>query len=84
MSLVCRLGDQPRKITSAKSATSGGKRSPTGGSACHNVCVSTKYIVYMKVNIFMFTLQPWSPIMTKKCYMKTLSFSHVDNLTILF
>ena len=54
MSLVCCLGDQTRKVTSAKSATSGGKRSPTGGSACHNVCVSTKFIVYMKVHISMF------------------------------
>ena len=57
MSLVCRLGDQPRRIASAKSGTSGGKRSPTAGSACHNVCVSTKYIVYMKVHINVYTLK---------------------------
>ena len=50
MSPFCKLGDQPNKAVSAKSATRGGKRSPTGGSACHNVCMSTKHIAYIKVS----------------------------------
>ncbi len=50
VSPFCKLGDQPNKAVSAKSATRGGKRSPTGGSACHNVCMSTKHIAYIKVS----------------------------------